>query len=266
MAPGRLGFKPPLCFHLSFLGLPESAAGGTLLPWDAQGCLVLQSPISAAASSGRCGTPAWAESIPAHCGTAQDESLQDPVSPSRPPPLLPQRGPSIPAHLLWVGVQRGELVGTGGRSPSCGAVANAAPAHKSLPGQHHSPIALTPPLPPCPGDSYGVLPRPCRALVLLNPQSGAGRALEDFQAVVQPMLAEAEIATTVFITGESASGSLTSSSSSLPRTLPSCCHLRGPHNPHTIMAPAPTGMVWTTGWWAVTGRVAKGAAGHGCTQ
>ncbi|NWS73177.1 SPHK1 kinase, partial [Crotophaga sulcirostris] len=51
-----------------------------------------------------------------------------------------------------------------------------------------------------PGDTHGVLPRPCRALVLLNPQSGAGRALADFQAVVQPMLAEAEIATTVFIT------------------------------------------------------------------
>ncbi|NWQ84460.1 SPHK1 kinase, partial [Columbina picui] len=50
------------------------------------------------------------------------------------------------------------------------------------------------------GDSYGVLPRPCRALVLVNPQSGAGRALEDFQAVVQPMLAEADIAATVFIT------------------------------------------------------------------
>ncbi|NXQ84407.1 SPHK1 kinase, partial [Nyctibius grandis] len=55
-------------------------------------------------------------------------------------------------------------------------------------------------LSPCPGDSYGVLPRPCRALVLLNPQSGAGRALEDFQAVVQPMLADADIATTVFVT------------------------------------------------------------------
>ncbi|XP_030143210.4 sphingosine kinase 1 [Taeniopygia guttata] len=50
------------------------------------------------------------------------------------------------------------------------------------------------------GDSYGVLPRPCHALVLLNPQSGSGRALDDFQAVVQPMLAEADIATTVFIT------------------------------------------------------------------
>ncbi|NXW90030.1 SPHK1 kinase, partial [Alopecoenas beccarii] len=50
------------------------------------------------------------------------------------------------------------------------------------------------------GDSYGVLPRPCRALVLVNPQSGAGRALEDFQAVVQPMLAEADIAATVFVT------------------------------------------------------------------
>ncbi|XP_064584475.1 sphingosine kinase 1 isoform X1 [Zonotrichia leucophrys gambelii] len=50
------------------------------------------------------------------------------------------------------------------------------------------------------GDSYGVLPRPCHALVLLNPQSGSGRALDDFQAVVQPMLAEADIATTVFVT------------------------------------------------------------------
>uniref|UniRef100_A0A8C0ZCZ9 sphingosine kinase n=1 Tax=Cyanistes caeruleus TaxID=156563 RepID=A0A8C0ZCZ9_CYACU len=49
-------------------------------------------------------------------------------------------------------------------------------------------------------DSYGVLPRPCHALVLLNPQSGSGRALDDFQAVVQPMLAEADIATTVFVT------------------------------------------------------------------
>ncbi|NXI69364.1 SPHK1 kinase, partial [Anseranas semipalmata] len=55
-------------------------------------------------------------------------------------------------------------------------------------------------LSPRPGASYGVLPRPCRALVLLNPQSGAGRALEDFQAVVQPMLADADIAPTIFIT------------------------------------------------------------------
>lgn len=60
---------------------------------------------------------------------------------------------------------------------------------------------LTPSSPP--GVSYGLLPRPCRALVLLNPQSGAGRALEDFQAVVQPMLADADIAATVFVTGES---------------------------------------------------------------
>ncbi|NXC43602.1 SPHK1 kinase, partial [Penelope pileata] len=50
------------------------------------------------------------------------------------------------------------------------------------------------------GVSYGLLPRPCRALVLLNPQSGAGHALEDFQAVVQPMLADADIVPTVFIT------------------------------------------------------------------
>ncbi|OXB81144.1 UNVERIFIED_CONTAM: hypothetical protein H355_005074, partial [Colinus virginianus] len=59
---------------------------------------------------------------------------------------------------------------------------------------------LLPPFPPPPGVSYGVLPRPCRALVLLNPQSGAGHALEDFQAVVQPMLADADITPTVFVT------------------------------------------------------------------
>lgn len=58
-----------------------------------------------------------------------------------------------------------------------------------------------------------MLPRPCHALVLLNPQSGSGRALDDYQAVVQPMLAEADITTTVFVTGESMSSSSSSSSS-----------------------------------------------------
>nr|XP_025959683.1 sphingosine kinase 1 [Dromaius novaehollandiae] len=51
-----------------------------------------------------------------------------------------------------------------------------------------------------PGLSYGLLPRPCRALVLLNPLSGPGLALKDFQALVQPMLAEADVASTVFVT------------------------------------------------------------------
>ncbi|XP_010216355.1 PREDICTED: sphingosine kinase 1 [Tinamus guttatus] len=50
------------------------------------------------------------------------------------------------------------------------------------------------------GLSYGLLPRPCRALVLLNPLSGPGLALKDFHALVQPMLAEADIAATVFVT------------------------------------------------------------------
>ncbi|XP_068769933.1 sphingosine kinase 1 isoform X2 [Struthio camelus] len=50
------------------------------------------------------------------------------------------------------------------------------------------------------GLSYGLLPRPCRALVLLNPRSGPGLALKDFQALVQPMLAEADVAPTVFVT------------------------------------------------------------------
>uniref|UniRef100_A0A803YA63 sphingosine kinase n=1 Tax=Meleagris gallopavo TaxID=9103 RepID=A0A803YA63_MELGA len=68
----------------------------------------------------------------------------------------------------------------------------------SSPYSPTGPAVLTPCSPP--GASYGVLPRPCRALVLLNPQSGAGRALEDFQAVVQPMLADADITPTVFVT------------------------------------------------------------------
>ncbi|NXE48732.1 SPHK1 kinase, partial [Casuarius casuarius] len=53
---------------------------------------------------------------------------------------------------------------------------------------------------PTPGLSYGLLPRPCRALVLLNPLSGPGLALKDFQALVQPMLAEADVASTLFVT------------------------------------------------------------------
>lgn len=75
------------------------------------------------------------------------------------------------------------------------------PRGPQLTGQPPDP-ALSPFFPP-PGASYGVLPRPCRALVLLNPQSGAGRALDDFHAVVQPMLADADIAPSIFITGES---------------------------------------------------------------
>lgn len=119
---------------------------------------------------------------------------------------------SIPAHpcCLWVGMQPRELVRMGeGQFPFL-VLANAGLAGKALPGQGHDqpPVPVSPP-----GDSYGVLPRPCRALVLLNPQSGSGRALDDFQAVVQPMLAEADITTTVFVTGESISSS---SSFSLP--------------------------------------------------
>ncbi|KAI1232330.1 Sphingosine kinase 1, partial [Lamprotornis superbus] len=81
-------------------------------------------------------------------------------------------------------------------------------------------------------DSYGVLPRPCHALVLLNPQSGSGRALDDYQAVVQPMLAEADITTTVFVTGESMSSSSSSSSSFSFPWDPTWALPQRPHHAH----------------------------------
>ncbi|XP_076399900.1 sphingosine kinase 1 isoform X1 [Peromyscus maniculatus bairdii] len=49
----------------------------------------------------------------------------------------------------------------------------------------------------CPG---GLLPRPCRVLVLLNPQSGRGKALQLFQTLVQPLLKEAEVSFELMLT------------------------------------------------------------------
>ncbi|XP_075846280.1 sphingosine kinase 1 isoform X2 [Microtus pennsylvanicus] len=43
------------------------------------------------------------------------------------------------------------------------------------------------------GCPRGLLPRPCRVLVLLNPRSGRGKALQLFQRFVQPLLEEAEV-------------------------------------------------------------------------
>lgn len=107
-----------------------------------------------------------------------------------------------------------------------------------------------------------MLPRPCRALVLLNPQSGAGRAVEDFQAVVQPMLAEADIATTVFITGEFASCFLTPSSS-IPGILPGCCRSGMGSSKGLIPPTSPwlcQGSFGCDGW-DVTGSGGKGCEG-----
>lgn len=46
----------------------------------------------------------------------------------------------------------------------------------------------------------GLLPRPCRVLVLLNPQGGKGKALQLFQSRVQPFLEEAEITFKLILT------------------------------------------------------------------
>ncbi|KAJ7316059.1 hypothetical protein JRQ81_002221 [Phrynocephalus forsythii] len=57
-----------------------------------------------------------------------------------------------------------------------------------------------PPSPKLAGATNGLLPRPCRVMVLLNPQSGSGRALPLFRSQVQPMLTEANIAFDLFVT------------------------------------------------------------------
>ncbi|GAB1297096.1 Sphingosine kinase 1 [Apodemus speciosus] len=46
----------------------------------------------------------------------------------------------------------------------------------------------------------GLLPRPCRVLVLLNPRGGKGKALQLFQSRVQPRLEEAEISFKLMLT------------------------------------------------------------------
>ncbi|XP_060109051.1 sphingosine kinase 1 [Heteronotia binoei] len=57
-----------------------------------------------------------------------------------------------------------------------------------------------PRVPKLQGAIYGHLSRPCQVMVLLNPQSGSGQALHLFRTQVQPMLTEANIAFSMFIT------------------------------------------------------------------
>ncbi|XP_037350838.2 sphingosine kinase 1 [Talpa occidentalis] len=46
----------------------------------------------------------------------------------------------------------------------------------------------------------GLLPRPCRVLVLLNPRGGKGKALQLFRSHVQPLLAQAEVSFSLVLT------------------------------------------------------------------
>uniref|UniRef100_A0A8D0EE47 sphingosine kinase n=1 Tax=Salvator merianae TaxID=96440 RepID=A0A8D0EE47_SALMN len=57
-----------------------------------------------------------------------------------------------------------------------------------------------PRMPKTEGPVYGLLSRPCQVMVLLNPRSGSGRALHLFKSQVQPMLTEANIGFTIFVT------------------------------------------------------------------
>ncbi|XP_074870924.1 sphingosine kinase 1 isoform X1 [Carettochelys insculpta] len=57
-----------------------------------------------------------------------------------------------------------------------------------------------PGIPPQGGVTWGLLPRPCHALLLLNPWSGTGQAQQLFHSRVQPMLVEAGIDFTLVVT------------------------------------------------------------------
>lgn len=58
-------------------------------------------------------------------------------------------------------------------------------------------------LSPASGVAYSEVRRPCRLMMLLNPNSGRGQALSLFTAHIQRMLTEAAVSHTLVITGQS---------------------------------------------------------------
>lgn len=52
------------------------------------------------------------------------------------------------------------------------------------------------------GVVYGRVRRPCRVMILVNPHSGRGQALQRFTGRVQGMLTEAAVPYTLVITGQ----------------------------------------------------------------
>nr|XP_012634341.1 sphingosine kinase 1 isoform X3 [Microcebus murinus] len=76
------------------------------------------------------------------------------------------------------------------------AATGSAPTAPGTPRQRAPPVAVMDPA----GGPGRLLPRPCRVLVLLNPHSGKGKALQLFQSRVQPLLVEAEISFMLMLT------------------------------------------------------------------
>lgn len=55
---------------------------------------------------------------------------------------------------------------------------------------------------PLSGVAYMEVRRPCRIMILVNPQSGRGQALQLFTGHIQGMLTEASVPYTLVITGQ----------------------------------------------------------------
>lgn len=58
--------------------------------------------------------------------------------------------------------------------------------------------------PPASGVVYSEVRRPCRVMILVNPHSGRGQALQLFSGHVQGMLTEAAVPYKLVITGQRA--------------------------------------------------------------
>ncbi|XP_060620595.2 sphingosine kinase 1 [Anolis sagrei] len=128
------------------------------------------------------------------------QAVQSPGAPQPPPAafftlfLYPARRGSC----WWdASVSRQRLVRTFGACASREPAENRRLAEKWA---HEIRRLAAPRPPPGTGVTYGLLPRPCRVMILLNPQSGSGRAPQLFRCHVQPMLKEANIGFDMFVT------------------------------------------------------------------
>ncbi|KAG8519389.1 Sphingosine kinase 1 [Galemys pyrenaicus] len=89
-------------------------------------------------------------------------------------------------------------LGSADKELNAGATAaGAAPTAPGVPCQRKSRVAV---MDAAPAAAGGLLPRPCKVLVLLNPRGGKGKALQLFRSHVQPLLVQAEVCFTLMLT------------------------------------------------------------------
>ncbi|KAM6163513.1 sphingosine kinase 1 [Rhynchocyon petersi] len=76
------------------------------------------------------------------------------------------------------------------------AATGSAPTALGIPGQRRPGVEVM----DSAGGTPGLIPHPCRVLVLLNPRGGKGKALQLFRSHVQPLLAQAGVSFTLMLT------------------------------------------------------------------